>query len=30
VASRIGDDWIQKNLGGGTVNQNTFSATELG
>lgn len=25
TAGRIGDDWIQKNLGGGTVNQNTFT-----
>jgi predicted metalloprotease len=25
VAGRIGDDWIQKNLGGGQVNQNTFT-----
>jgi len=25
VASRIGDDWIQKNLGNGQVNQNTFT-----
>jgi uncharacterized protein len=25
VASHIGDDWIQKNLGGGQINQNTFT-----
>jgi predicted metalloprotease len=25
VAGRIGDDWIQKNLGNGQVNQNTFT-----
>jgi uncharacterized protein len=25
VAARIGDDWIQKNLGNGQVNQNTFT-----
>lgn len=25
VAGRIGDDWIQKNLGGGQVNQDTFT-----
>lgn len=25
AASRIGDDWIQKNLGGGNVDQNTFT-----
>jgi predicted metalloprotease len=25
VAGRIGDDWIQKNLGNGHVNQNTFT-----
>ena len=25
VAGRIGDDWIQKNLGNGRVNQNTFT-----
>jgi hypothetical protein len=25
VAARIGDDWIQKNLGGGKINQNTFT-----
>jgi uncharacterized protein len=25
TAGRIGYDWIQKNLGSGTVNQNTFT-----
>jgi predicted metalloprotease len=25
VAGRIGDDWIQKNLGGGQINQNAFT-----
>ena len=25
VAARIGDDWIQKNLGNGRINQNTFT-----
>jgi len=25
TAGRIGDDWIQSHLGGGQVNQNTFT-----
>ena len=25
VAAQIGDDWIQKNLGGGQINQNSFT-----
>ena len=25
VAGRIGDDWIQKNLGNGPINQNAFT-----